>query len=91
MTKSFSNGDGTVCLIIADDELADEVREEQIARTSILLKTNDYTHDKRATCMPAHVAFAAYRGFKVLFGERLHARNYVSTFTALPFPDLSPR
>ncbi|KAK5113298.1 hypothetical protein LTR85_010915 [Meristemomyces frigidus] len=71
--------DTTYGIVTSDDEPTDKAsqdREDDIAQH---LEMDQYEHDKRATCQPAHHALASYQGFKVLFGERLHAHNYPST------------
>ncbi|KAK5136114.1 hypothetical protein LTR08_004165 [Meristemomyces frigidus] len=61
----FSNSNGTEYRIFTtDDDLVDEASQERIAINTRLLEADQYTRDNRATCKPAHVAFAAYSGFR---------------------------
>ncbi|KAK4545846.1 hypothetical protein LTR36_002410 [Oleoguttula mirabilis] len=65
-------------VVTSNDEPIDKASQEREDAIAQHLEINQYEHDNRASCLPAQLALDSYRGFRVLFGERLHAQNYSS-------------
>ena len=69
-------------------QAADKQKFTQVTDVTALLEQNDYAHNNRAICQPAHRALTRYKGYKKLFGERMHASKYPSMTTTSKFMDL---
>lgn len=68
---------GISYLLTTDKTKSADNRYRRIAQLATMLEMNDYSDRRPAGCKEPWKVLRKYTGYKKLYGERLHASNYV--------------